>query len=137
MQNPIYLFLILDPIKSTWEGPPLLVAPDPTSSFFAFPRHAKNDEMQRTLTKYGEICRGNGGIWRNISEVWRNMVRHQRNTAKFGGKLRNFGGIWRKRAKFGGIWRNLAEFGEIFLKSKNYEMLRNLRKMTKYGEICR
>ena len=81
------------------KGPP----PDPTSSFFAFPRHAKNDKIWRNLTKNDKVWRNLSMKWRNISKIWQNMVRHRQNLARFVGKMWNFNEIWGKTAKFGEI----------------------------------
>ena len=92
------------------KGPP----PDPTSSFFAFPCHAKNYKMWQNLTKNDKICWWNCKMWRTISKIWRNMARHWQISARFGGKMRNFARIWQNTAKFGEILRKMAKFGEIF-----------------------
>ena len=90
------------------------------------------------MAKFVDEMAESGGIWWNISENWRNVVRHRRNTAKFGENCellaesggfwqdisevwRNMARHWRNTAKFdgklrnfGGNWRKRAKFGEIF-----------------------
>ena len=79
------------------------------------------------MAKFVDEMAESGGIWQNISEVWQNMARNRRNLAENCEIL----------AESGGKERNLAECGEIWRNILKIKKLRNLRKKTKYGDICR
>ena len=79
------------------------------------------------MAKCGKISAKFGEIWQGTSKIWRDLAEKCVILMESGGKQRHL-------AKFSEKGQNLAKY---FKKLKNDKMLRNLRKIMKYGEICR
>ena len=80
------------------------------------------------MTKYGEICRWN-------SEMWRNLAEYQRNLAKYGEPPARFGGKCKLLTESGRKQRNLAKRGEIWRNISKIKKLRNVAKFRKNDKI--